>query len=348
MNVQEPATVETPSAKIRICGLLVLLRNLCATLTCVIVLMACLWALLALWYFDLWPRWVRVPVAILWAVAVIVIFSLMPQTGATAVAACGVLLISLAWTFVRPSNERNWTRDQTRMPFANFEADVVDIQHVRYATYRNTDDYDVRWSTKRYDLNAIRTVDFLVEPFAAWRGPAHTLLTFGFSDGEHVAISVEIRKEQGETFSPLKGLFKQYEIMYVIGDEQDLIGLRANVRRNPVYLFPIRATKEQVRALFVSMLQRANQLRKQPQFYNTLANNCITNIIRHLEEVSRQSVSFDLRVLFPGYADELAVELDLINFSGSLDEARERFRINDRSGFIDDGREWSRQIRQVQ
>ena len=96
------------------------------------------------------------------------------------------------------------------------------------------------------------------------------------------------------------------------------------------------------------VLESLRQLRKQPQFYNTLANNCITNIIRHLEEVSRQIVSFDLRVLFPGYADELAVELDLINFSGSLDEARERFRINDRSGFIDDGREWSRQIRQVQ
>lgn len=349
MKVQESATAENPSTKIRIRAVPRFLRNLCVTLTCVIVLIACLWALLALWYFDLWPRWVGAPVAVLWAMAVIASFSMMPRTWATAVAVCGVLLTSLAWTFVEPSNERNWTADQAMMPFASFEADVVCIDHVRHATYRSTDDYDVRWYTKRYDLNAIRTVDFLVEPFASWRGPAHTLLTFGFSDGEHVAISAEIRKEQGETFSPLKGLFKQYEIMYTIGDERDLIGLRANVRRNPVYLFPIRATKKQVLALFVSMLQRVNQLREQPEFYNTLTNTCITNIVRHLEEVSHQNVPpFDLRVLFPGYADKLAIELDLINFNGSLNEARERFRINNRSGFIDDGREWSRQIRQVQ
>ena len=108
--------------------------------------------------------------------------------------------------------------------------------------------------------------------------------------------------------------------MYVVADERDLLGLRVNVRKNPVYLFPIKAEPDHVRTLFVAMLERANQLHERPEFYNTLTNTCTTNIVRHLKQVSERDVPFDLRVLFPGYSDELAFELGLIDFDGSPEE----------------------------
>ena len=306
---------------------------------------AWLWAALAIWFFDPWPTWVRVPVTTVWVVVTVWCCIRLTRWGAWRTIAAGVLGIWLIWSLQRPSNDRTWMADQVRMPLASFNGDVVTIENLRHATYRSVEDYDVRWYRQRYDLSAIERVDFVVEPFASWRGPAHTLLTFGFADGEYVAVSVEIRKEEGESFSPLKGLFKQYELMYVIGDERDLIGLRVNTRKNPVYLYPIRATEGQVRALFVAMLERVNQLAERPEFYNTLTNTCTTNIVWHLEDLTDENLPVDLRVLLPGYSDALAFELGLVDFQGSLEEARRRFRIPRCVTQGADGRAWSRQIR---
>ena len=133
--------------------------------------------------------------------------------------------------------------------------------------------------------------------------------------------------------------------MYVIGEERDLIGLRSYVRKEPVYLFPIKAKQEHVRALFEAMLLRANRLSGEPEFYNTLVNSCNTNIVRHLEELSQQNLPFHLGKILPGYADELAFELGLIDSGDSLEEARQRFRIKPHIVPTADGRAWSQQIR---
>ena len=180
---------------------------------------------------------------------------------------------------VRPSNKRDWSPDAERTATAVFSGDAVQINNVRNASYRSTTDFDVRWENRRYDLRQLASVWFVVEPFSDWRGPAHTFLSFGFSNNEYIAVSVEIRKEKNETFSPLAGLFRQYELIYVIGDERDLIGLRANYRNDEVYLYEINATPEKRRDLFVSILKRANEVAQQPEFYNTLSNTCTSNIV---------------------------------------------------------------------
>lgn len=230
---------------------------------------------------------------------------------------------------VRPSNERDWNADQARMTTAEIVGDVVTIRNVRNATYRSTTDFDVHWETRRYDLSRLESVWFIVEPFADWRGPAHTFLSFGFDDGDHVAISVEIRKERGEAFSPLLGLLRQYEIAYVVGDERDLIGLRANHRKDDVFLYPVRATREQARALFVSMLERANRIAAEPEFYNTLTNTCTSNIVDHIESIAPGRVPWSYKTLLPAYSDDLAYDLGLIDTDLPRATYRSAHRIND-------------------
>src|SRR5262249_45004567 len=141
---------------------------------------------------------------------------------------------------------------------------------------------EVHHFDKAYDLTKLKTVDFLRVPFPETDELAHTMLSFGFDDGEYLALSVEIRKEQEETYNPVWAMFNKYELMYVLGDERDLIGLRSNFRRNDVYLYETNATPEQVRKLFEGVLARANKLKKEPEFYNTLTNNCTTNLVRHV------------------------------------------------------------------
>ena len=301
---------------------------------------AALWATLALWFLSPWA-------AAAWSALLALVWRRLPRPRAALATAAGILLVALLWTRVSPSIRRDWAPDVARIPRVLFAGDRVEIRDVRNASYRTPEDFDVRWETRRFSLDALERVDFVVEPFADWRGPAHTFLTFGFSGGEHLAISVETRRERGESYGPVKGLFRRYELAYVFADERDLIGLRANVRGHPVHLYPVRATKTQARALFVSMLRRADRLAEQPEFYNTLTNTCTTNITRHLAELTGEPLPLDLRVILPGYADGLALELGLIDAEGSLDALRKRFRINARSAFGADGPGWSRQIRQA-
>lgn len=230
----------------------------------------------------------------------------------------------------QPSNDRDWTPDQRLLPWAEFSGRRVTVHNVRHARYRSAADYDVAWEERSYDLDLLRSAWYLVEPFERdWDGPAHTLMSFGFEGGDYLAISAEIRKERGEEFSPLKGLLRQYEIMYVVGDERDLIQLRTNHRRDPVYLYPVQASRERIEQVFVSMLRRANRLRERPEHYNTLTNNCMTSIVRHVNELVPGRVPWSYKVLLPGYSDELAYTLGLINTDLPFPEAKRRFRIDD-------------------
>lgn len=245
------------------------------------------------------------------------------------VAALAMLSLMLVVMALRPSNERDWTEDQLHLASAVIDGDAVRISNLRNALYRSTSDFDVRWESRTYDLRQLDSVWFMVEPFADWRGPAHTLLSFGFANGDFLAISVEIRKERGESFSPLMGLLRQYELIYVIGDERDLIGLRANHRRDEVYLYPIRTTFESRRLLLLSMLERANGLIAQPEFYNTLSNTCTSNIVDHIELISPGRIPFSFKTLLPAYADDLAFDLSLIDTDLPRESYRAAHQIND-------------------
>ena len=229
---------------------------------------------------------------------------------------------------VRPSNNRDWTPDTQRTVSASFAGNSVQINNVRNARYRSTSDYDVHWEDRTYDLGKLESVWFMVEPFSDWRGPAHTMLSFGFGNGEYIAISVEIRKEKGESFSPVGGLLRQYELIYIVGDEHDLMGLRANYRHDDVYLYRMRATPEQARELFVSMLERANQVAKNPEFYNTLTSTCTTNIVEHINVMVPGRIPFSYKTLLPAYSDELAYDLDLIDTDLPRDKFRAAHQIN--------------------
>ena len=263
----------------------------------------------------------------------------------TALAAALALLPFLyVHLFERPSMARDWSPDQSIVPRATFSGDTVVIANVRNSSYSSESAYEISHETRSYDLRKLDSVWFVVERFGDAPGLAHTFLSFGFG-GEYVAISVEIRKERGETFSPLRGLLRQYELMYVVGDERDLIGLRANYRRNPVYLYPVTTTPDKMRRVFVEMLERANKLADEPEFYNTLTNNCTTNIVRHVNTIS-QRIPFSYKVILPAYSDELAYEVGLIPTDKAFEAVQASHRIDgiaQRQGVDSD---FSRVIRQ--
>jgi hypothetical protein len=203
----------------------------------------------------------------------------------------------------------------------------VTIDKVRNFAYRAPDDYTPAYEQRSYDLARLDSVWFVVERFGDAPAIAHTLLSFGFG-GEYLAISVEVRKERGEVYTPLKGLLRQYELMYVVADERDVIGLRTNFRRDPVFLYPVKTTRERMRRMFLEMLARANRLALEPEFYNSLTNNCTSNIVAHVNTLAPRSIPFSYKTLFPAYSDRLAYELDLIPADQPFDKVQAAHRID--------------------
>ena len=238
-----------------------------------------------------------------------------------------VLPFLYVWAFVRPSNDRDWSLDQRVLPRATFDGKRVTVENVRNFVYRSEHEYQPRYDTRTYDLDRLDSAWFIVERFGDTPGIAHTLLSFGFGE-EHVAVSVEIRKERGESYSPLKGLLRQYELMYVVADERDLIGLRTNHRRDIVYLYPVKTTREKMRRTFVDMLTRANSLAEKPEFYNTLTSTCTTNIVRHVNTISPSRIPFSFKVLLPASSDRLAYDLGLIPNESPFDAVQRAHRID--------------------
>lgn len=262
-----------------------------------------------------------------------------------------VLLLVVAYgaliLFVRPSLNREWSPDEAVLAHAEIASSTVTITNIRNINYRTTSDYDLRYYNKTFDLNTLESVWYMVEPFSGYgAGAAHTLLSFGFQGGDYLAISVEIRKEKGESFSALKGLFRQYEIIYVVADEQDVIKLRSNYRKDDVFLYPVKTTKVNMQKLFISMLTRANSLAAEPEFYNTLTNTCTTNIVAHINEIAPGRIPFSYKILMPGYSDELAHQIGLIDSTLSIEELREKYRINDKALKYADDPLFSKKIRE--
>lgn len=251
---------------------------------------------------------------------------------------------ALAAAFIRPSTDRDWSDDQRVLPVAELNGPLVTVRNIRNFDYQSVDRYTPAYYDKTFDLRRLDSAWFFVEPFGKG-GAAHTFVSFGFGDRDYVSISVEIRKEKGESFSPLKGILRQYELMYVVGDERDLVKLRTNYRNDPVHLYRIRTTPERMRTMFVSMLQRANRLAEHPEFYNTLTNTCTTNLVRHVNEITSERIPFSPAVLLPAHSDKLAYDLGLLDTTLPFEEARRRALINPRARRYADDPEFSRRIR---
>ncbi len=233
--------------------------------------------------------------------------------------------------FLEPSNDRDWVEYEKTLASADIYDTAVHIHNIRNFRYQSEEDYTAGYYDKIFSLDNLKSLDYVVEPFEGYGGAAHVFVSFGFDDGEYVSISAEIRKERGETFSALAGILRQYEIIYVIADERDIIDLRANIRKDPVRIYPIKATPDQARMMFLSMLRRANHLVSNPEFYNTLTNSCALNIIRHANQVVDEPIPYGYKVFFPAFSGRLAYQLGMIDTDLAFVEAQTKFLINQRA-----------------
>lgn len=246
---------------------------------------------------------------------------------AAGVAACLAVLLRAG----SPRTDRDWAADHAVQPLVSFAGDSVRVDSVRDFHHRPGGAFDPAYRTEAFDTADVRAIWFALAPFTgSWSGLAHTFVSFELDGGRFLAVSVEARRERDESYSIVGGLTRRFEVTYVVGTESDLLGLRA-LRGDVLYLYPSRATPHQARAMLVDMLTRAQALRGTPEFYNTLTNNCATNLRAHVNRIATRPLPFGWAILFPGYSDKLALERGLLATELSLEQARARYRVDERA-----------------
>ena len=261
---------------------------------------------------------------------------------------CLVLVITAVFILVpamkTPRNDRAWKPEYQRLPLATIEGNQVTVENLRNFSFgEHGKVLDARYEERRFDLSKLRRLWYGISHFGDF-GLAHTFLSFEFDGGQFVTISIEARQEQGESYGPLKGLLGEYELAFIVGDERDIIGQRLHPRGERVYLYPLSVPPDQIRAFFLVLLDKANELRESPTFYNTITDSCTTSFLKFVERVSTLRRVLDYRILLPGYSDDLAWQLGFIEGEGSLEDLRARARLDPADAAIDDP-DFSKKIR---
>ncbi len=250
---------------------------------------------------------------------------------------------ALWWSSIRPSNDRDWQPDVARTAWVEADGDRLTVHELRNFDYRNETDYTPRWETRTFDLAKLQGLDLFMSYWGA-PGIAHTIMSWDFSDGQHLAVSIETRKEKGEEYSAVKGFFKQFEIYYVVADERDVIRLRTNDRKEEVHLYQLRTPIERVRRILLDYIASINALHATPAWYNAATANCTTTITRHIRHVGL-AFPFDWRVIANGRLDELLYEHGIIDTSRPFPEVRQASLVNARAEAADRDPQFSARIR---
>ncbi len=307
------------------------------TLLAVILVLLVIWSSAAL-FFD--ARW-----AILSLLPPLALFTLLFYTRRLVHLTYGTLtafLITLFWwLLIEPSHERPWLKDVALLPYAEVNERQITFHNVRNFNYAEPE--GDHWITETLDLDKIVGVDM----FLNFWGPtsiAHSLLSWEFSDGKHIAISIETRKEESEEYSAIRGFFRQFELYYVVSQEQDLIKVRNSMLGETSYLYRLNYSKEVAENLLLSYIKDINQLREHPEWYNAFSNNCTTSV-RYNNQRLGNFLTFDWRILINGYLDELLYEQGVINTDLPFSAIRKASNITETSKNAPWGNDFHQAIR---
>ncbi len=316
------------------------------TLLGLFLFILCALATLAIYYSNLPGPFLRTIAAGAFALGTLAAFLIFPNRRRTTFLFLGAFgMVVVWWSLIPASNDRDWVPEVAVLARATFNDNLVTVRNIRNFDYITENEFTTRYYDKTFDLNKIESVNFIVSHWDDLQAIAHTMLSFGFTGGDYLTLSIEIRREKEEAYSAIKGFFKQYELVYVIGDERDLIRLRTNYRGEDVYLYPTTLLPEQARVLFVDILQQVNKLAEEPAYYRTIGRNCTTSLIQHIDAMPGQKVAFHRKLLMNGYSDELAYERGRIRSSLPFKETKRLHFISDIAKKYNNDPDFSRKIR---
>lgn len=239
------------------------------------------------------------------------------------------ILISLFFLLKKPSNERVWTDDAKVLPTFTISSSTVEVKNIRDWRYAKGEVMSKEFYSEIFDGEKIKQVYFLINPFGKWEGVGHTFFLFEFEDEKTISVSVEARREEGEDYSAIKGLFNNYELWYTWGSAADLFSRRAVYHNEDLYMYPLLISKDTMKRLFIDIAQASNKIKSEPQFYNTISSNCTNTLADSANRVNPGSIPWNFARIFTGYSDNVLYKLKLIPHDKSFEETFANSRIDE-------------------
>lgn len=322
-----------------------LLRGLFRWLCRGLLLLVALWTFGAIYYDGPFPGTGNLVLGLLWLALLLGVAWKVKSRRCLALAGCYALAI-VPWCFKKPSNDRDWSPEYAHTANATVEGDAVTFTNFRNFDYTLDGKVTERWETRTVHLSKLRGIDFFLN---YWGSPliAHPIFSFDFGDEGHVAFSIETRREKGEVYTTVGGLYKLYELCYLVGDERDFIRVRTNVRKDEdAYIYRLATPPEKARERFMEYVGQIQQLAQRPRFYNVLSANCTTAVSSQVKGVERSTIP-DWRLLLNGKLDEMFAEKGLFAVKDlPLAGLKKKGHVDERAMTAHDSPEFSKKIRE--
>jgi hypothetical protein len=304
------------------------------------------WSAMALWFQLPAPEWLRTAAAVLAAiVALTTILALFTRARwrALTVFALAFAAVLVWWSALSPPGDGDWAPDVARQTTGTVDRDILTLSDVRDFAWRSDSDFTPRWTQRSYDLGKLDALDLFL---SYWAGPqmAHLIMSFGFSDGQELAWSIEVRREKNGQYSPVADAFKSHTLVYLATTERDSVRLRSNVRGEDVRLYRLRASPEAARTLLLGYVAEANELKDKPAFYNSITTNCTTAVSQMIRSLGG-ALPYDWRLLVNGYLPGYLYDHGAVTTSIPLQELIERARVDGRAKAADQSLDYSTDIR---
>jgi hypothetical protein len=320
------------------------LKNVISFAFVILLFLGTLWAAGALWYDLPFVEELRKVSAAALLGLVSVSFFFFGKSRLRFIVFALPLVVAAWWFTLRPSNDRTWLPDVAETPWAEIEGDLVTLHNVRNFDYQSVDEYTPKWETRKVKLSEITGVDIAL---TYWGSPwmAHPIVSFQFENSPPVCFSIETRKEEGEAYSAIGGFFRQYELIYLVADERDVVRVRTNYREGEdVYLYRLKISPENARVRFLEYLETLNHLKDHPRWYNALTTNCTTSIRSQHHDAGR--TEWDWRILLNGKSDEMLFENGALHTADlPFAKLKERSKIDVAAQAAGSSQDFSRLIR---
>lgn len=281
-----------------------------------------LWSLPAIYFLHFMPTcvWIKFIIVFIIAIGVpaILLFYKFNRNSFIAIYTFFLIVIIL-FNLKTPRNDRDWRESVAILPEVEFkDSGLIIVKNIRNFKYKNVDDFKIEYYNKIYNVNEVDTLNLFLSYWDGNKKIAHAIYSFGFKNGDHLAISSEIRMTNGVEQSLLGGMFNEYEILYILADERDVVKLRTNYRKEEVYLYKIKPKGgiKAIKNFFIYVMNKVNAFEDKPEFYNTFTTNCLTSLLHDFEHSANRKLPLDYRLILNGYFDEMLYERGIVETYG--------------------------------
>lgn len=244
-------------------------------LSALLLVLPLLWSL-GLWYYQ--------PISLL-PTAILVIFfvciwKIKGRRISIHLALWALILINIiTYQLIPGPTPEKWQKPWAVAPEFEQQGDQLTIHNIRDFRYRTEEDSDAHYRTETYNLNQLCGVDFAECHWDGMEAICHTMLSFQFSDGRRLVVSAETRLPENVEQGAIPGLYKKYGILYLFGSEEDIFGLRTNIRHEDLSIYPLNIKQDGARKLLMHYVNLARKAQADHQAYNTVSDNCSTGLV---------------------------------------------------------------------